>query len=625
MTKTSRKASRSLRPWRKTVVAARRFVTNNAAATAATSTKNQTACYDSQIKINGAAIRKAKFEGRDHLIAPVVAVKEAVLNGHLVLYDEFSAYPSAWEGVPLPIYHPEKNRQRVTANSPDILESQVVGRMFNVMCDDTDKALKGELWIDIVKAQASNDGKEIIRRLEAGEVLEVSTGYFSDLELTAGFHNGVRYDAIQRNMRPDHLALLPDKKGACSWTDGCGAPRLNQQQPAANNVKYLVTEKGGGTHMPVTDNAGNADHRLMGAAWAALHGGYRGNQYTGPGKQKAIAKLKAMYKKEKMATPAGNAFEDPATVFHFQTNQDDFSHDDIASMIREELSEEEPNCYYYLSDVFDTYFVYVAESKNYVPPPASPAGMFKRDYTVSDGGVALGNAQPVIRKTTYVPEVEPENNSHRENLMKKEEIVTKLIAGGTWKEGDRALLMAANEKDLERFLPVDNAAAAAATAKKTAVDKLITHSATTWKEEHRAVLMSLNQAELDVMLPKEAAPAAAAATDKVYANADDFLKTLPADLRAVFQSGMTENQRKKSQLVQAMVGQQSCRFSKEELEGMELTFLEKVADSMNVSFVGRALPRGNDRARVNNDADDGVPNPPKFMTAPLAPLTETKK
>ena len=55
-------------------------------------------------------------------------------------------------------------------------------------------------------------------------------------------------------------------------------------------VKYLVS-KDGETHLPYTDASGNPNHRLMGAAWAALHGGYRGNRYEGPDKQKAIGRL----------------------------------------------------------------------------------------------------------------------------------------------------------------------------------------------------------------------------------------------------------------------------------------------------------------------------------------------
>lgn len=71
-------------------------------------------------------------------------------------------------------------------------------------------------------------------------------------------------------------------------------------------VKYLVKEDDGTEHLPVTDESGKPDHHLMGAAWAALHEGYRGNKYEGPNKQKAIEKLKAMYKSEDMPLPDAN-------------------------------------------------------------------------------------------------------------------------------------------------------------------------------------------------------------------------------------------------------------------------------------------------------------------------------
>ncbi len=51
-------------------------------------------------------------------------------------------------------------------------------------------------------------------------------------------------------------------------------------------------------------NQGKPDHRLMGAAWAALHGGYRGNRYEGPDKGMAIAELEKLYQAEEMPTPA---------------------------------------------------------------------------------------------------------------------------------------------------------------------------------------------------------------------------------------------------------------------------------------------------------------------------------
>ena len=68
--------------------------------------------------------------------------------------------------------------------------------------------------------------------------------------------------------------------------------------------RYLVTEKDGTGHLPVRDSdEGPLNHHLMGAAWAALHGGYRGNKYQEPNKESAIAKLKALYKSEGMELP----------------------------------------------------------------------------------------------------------------------------------------------------------------------------------------------------------------------------------------------------------------------------------------------------------------------------------
>jgi len=57
-------------------------------------------------------------------------------------------------------------------------------------------------------------------------------------------------------------------------------------------------------HLRVKDADGTINHRLLGAAFAALHKGFRGNKYEGPGKAQAIARLKKLYAQEGMDTPA---------------------------------------------------------------------------------------------------------------------------------------------------------------------------------------------------------------------------------------------------------------------------------------------------------------------------------
>lgn len=78
---------------------------------------------------------------------------------------------------------------------------------------------------------------------------------------------------------------------------------------------YLIVENPDSPttyHLRVKMN-GKLDHTLMGAAWAALHGGYRGNVYEGPGKEEAIGKLKRLYESENLPLPSEK--EATLTVF----------------------------------------------------------------------------------------------------------------------------------------------------------------------------------------------------------------------------------------------------------------------------------------------------------------------
>lgn len=110
---------------------------------------------------------------------------------------------------------------------------------------------------------------------------------------------------------------------------------LINDQDLAEAVKYLVSGKDG-DHLPYTDSSGSPNHRLMGAAWAALHGGYRGNKYEGANKQAAIAKLKAVYKSEKMDTPEESYCVTGGLFLEAPLKQSD-SHDSLRSSLQSEL------------------------------------------------------------------------------------------------------------------------------------------------------------------------------------------------------------------------------------------------------------------------------------------------
>lgn len=180
-------------------------------------------------------VRRETLAGREYLVAPVVAIRAGVLNGELVPLEEIGAYVEAWNGIPLPLGHPTQRGIPISANTPELEATLSVGRFWNA--ELVDDRLRGEVWVDIAKAQTIEGGLEVLQRLENNEGIEVSTAYYRDLDPTPGQLNGKRYTGIQRNLRPDHLALLLHEIGACSWKDGCGVPRVNSATMQFNQAE----------------------------------------------------------------------------------------------------------------------------------------------------------------------------------------------------------------------------------------------------------------------------------------------------------------------------------------------------------------------------------------------------
>lgn len=170
----------------------------------------------------GYTISVKKHEGEKHLVVPVVMMVEGVHNGsHGPLFHpatELGKFPEVWNGIPVIVRHPQKNGMYVSANSPDIVDEQVIGRVYNTRMEDG--KLKADVWIN--ENKAIKVYPEILGYLHSGKPIDVSVGVFTEDELTPGEWNGEQYIGIAKNHRPDHLALLPNEKGACSLEDGCG-------------------------------------------------------------------------------------------------------------------------------------------------------------------------------------------------------------------------------------------------------------------------------------------------------------------------------------------------------------------------------------------------------------------
>ena len=181
------------------------------------------------------AIRREVHEGVEHVVVPVVMIVEGVLNDALVPASEFGRHVDSWNGIPVPVLHPQERGEYISANRPDVIDKNTIGRVYNAWVDG--RKLKAELWLNTDKANRLGYG-QLVEALAAGEVIEISTGYFSDDEPKAGDYNGTGYSTIHRNIKPDHLALLPGEIGACSVADGCGT-RVNQK---SGGLKMKVNE-----------------------------------------------------------------------------------------------------------------------------------------------------------------------------------------------------------------------------------------------------------------------------------------------------------------------------------------------------------------------------------------------
>lgn len=172
--------------------------------------------------------RREQLHGRDYIVAPMAMLTEGVHNGSGgPLYypeKECRAAVQSWNMRPVVVYHPEINGQGVSACDPEILEKQQVGMVLNTVWDGK---LRAEAWLEADRLSAVDN--RILDALEQNKMMEVSTGLFTDNEPEPGTYGTEAYTHIARNHRPDHLAILPDRVGACSIADGAGLLQLNEE------------------------------------------------------------------------------------------------------------------------------------------------------------------------------------------------------------------------------------------------------------------------------------------------------------------------------------------------------------------------------------------------------------
>jgi hypothetical protein len=193
-----------------------------------------------ELHLRGAtgAVRMASLHDVEHLVVPVVALMEGVIHAvnadvpEYVPIETLSAAPQLWNNRPAVLKHPVRNGRQISANIPHVLEAQSLGSVFNAAIRGNKLVM--DAYIDPARAEKLGAG-DMVRRLRAGESVEVSVGAFVTTAAEIGEHNGKKYKARWQQIHPDHLAFLPDGIGACSVKMGCGTRAAES---------YLVTAEG---------------------------------------------------------------------------------------------------------------------------------------------------------------------------------------------------------------------------------------------------------------------------------------------------------------------------------------------------------------------------------------------
>lgn len=455
--------------------------------------------------------RERELNGKQYIIVPVVMMVEGVHNGSRgAVYhsqEQLQKNVAGWNGIPVTLYHPNPdNGAGGSANSPDELERSSIGLIFHARYDN---GLKAEAWLNIERLEdISPDTLVAIREHRS---IEVSVGMFTDEETMSGEWNGETYEAVASNYVPDHLALLPGERGACSWEDGCG----------------IRTNKKGETDMP------------------ELH-----------------EQIKSLNKH--------------GYVISLINNQEGFR--EIQELLQKTLDTLDTTAkYYYLEEVFDTYFVYGVHNRE-----TQSQTLYRRGYSVNNGAVVLEeNPVEVRRSVEYV--------TARERRTKNVNI------------------------NLKNDVEMPNLCCEAK------IDALIANAETLWSASHKEFLMTQEEAFIDSLVPKKApavqqnanvptAEEAVATFKQTLTKPEDYLELMSEDMKVQFQDGLRLYKEKRETLVKSIMDNTAeGTWNKEHLETMQTSVLESIEKSIGKQTDYSGQAGGNASGNFeSNTADAGI-------------------
>jgi hypothetical protein len=197
---------------------------------------------------------RVEVDGTEYLAHDVVAQREGVyyypdpeggVQREYVPAEELHSAVEDVDEAPVLIRHPDAPEGTPKLTTNPRANFTEVGSWTDLEPTDDEKGIGGRVLIRINEI-GEHDGvlRRYLKQVSQFGVGEVSTGYDIRMaESESGRHNGKAYDAVQRGIGLDHLALLPDEQGDCSAEDGCGLGRANEcEQTLVRTNNHVPTD-----------------------------------------------------------------------------------------------------------------------------------------------------------------------------------------------------------------------------------------------------------------------------------------------------------------------------------------------------------------------------------------------
>ncbi|WP_393950108.1 hypothetical protein [Kluyvera intermedia] len=179
-------------------------------------------------KVNSQSIRREMHNSREHIVIPSYTLPaNVIMNNELYPESEIDAHYKGLEGTLAPLGHPTVNGQFVSAFSPEGINIGYAGA-WNRNVKKAGNRIYLEKWVDVLKANESENGRELIERVEAIErgedvpPIHTSVAVFRDQLPATDEQKAMGANYVVKIHGMDHDAILLHEVGAATPEQGVG-------------------------------------------------------------------------------------------------------------------------------------------------------------------------------------------------------------------------------------------------------------------------------------------------------------------------------------------------------------------------------------------------------------------